>query len=70
MLGFINLEHLPVAENEFPGISEFYFSLEEKPMTFLELVWLYHKAISEIPLRRRLVPESASAYAQASGRYL
>jgi hypothetical protein len=39
--GRITERELPLAEKSFPGISEMYGELEEKPVTFLQLVWMY-----------------------------
>jgi hypothetical protein len=39
--GRITEHQLPLAERSFPGISQFYESLENKPATFLQLVWAY-----------------------------
>jgi hypothetical protein len=37
---------LPLAEKSFPGISEMYGALEEKPRTFLQLVWMYQDRLA------------------------
>jgi hypothetical protein len=39
--GRITEGQLPLAERSFPGITRFYTSLDEKPMTFLQLVWAF-----------------------------
>ena len=39
--GRITEHQLPLAEHSFPGISQFYASLENKPATFLQLVWAF-----------------------------
>jgi hypothetical protein len=39
--GRITIAQLPLAEKTFPGISEMYAKLPEKPATFLQLVWIY-----------------------------
>jgi hypothetical protein len=39
--GRITKAQLPLAEKSFPGISEMYARLQEKPATFLQLVWIY-----------------------------
>lgn len=39
--GRIVERHLPTAEKSFPGITEMYDALSDKPATFLQLVWLY-----------------------------
>ncbi len=41
MQGRITERQLPQAEQSFPGITRFYASLDEKPMTFLQLVWAF-----------------------------
>lgn len=41
MQGRITETHLPMAEESFPGITRFYASLDEKPATFLQLVWAF-----------------------------
>lgn len=41
MAGFVTELDLPLAEKEFPGITELYFTLDAKPRTFLELVSLW-----------------------------
>jgi hypothetical protein len=41
MQGFITDAELPAADQEFPGISEFFATLVDKPRTFLELVARY-----------------------------
>ena len=38
MVGFITERDLEQAEEVFPGIQEFFLSLERKPRTFLDLV--------------------------------
>jgi hypothetical protein len=38
MVGFITERDLEQAEEAFPGIQEFFRSLERKPRTFLDLV--------------------------------
>jgi len=42
--GRITESQLPLAEKSFPGITEIYFKLEQKPKTFLQLVWIYEAA--------------------------
>ena len=39
--GRITERQLPLAERSFPGISRFYAELDDKPATFLQLVWAY-----------------------------
>ena len=41
MQGRITEKHLQMAEATFPGIEELYQVLDDKPATFLQLVWLY-----------------------------
>ena len=41
MKGYITDAELPEADQEFPGISEFFATLVDKPRTFLELVARY-----------------------------
>ena len=41
MVGRITEKHLSEAEKTFPGIMEMYSKLAAKPMTFLQLVWIY-----------------------------
>ncbi len=45
MVGRITEEHLSEAEKTFPGIIEIYEGLDAKPMTFLQLVWIYEVAL-------------------------
>ena len=44
MVGFITERHLGEAEEAFPGITRFFFSLSRKPRTFLELVAWFERA--------------------------
>jgi len=39
--GRITESHLPQAEESSPGITRFYESLDEKPATFLDLLWAF-----------------------------
>jgi hypothetical protein len=39
--GRITEQDLDKAEESFPGIAAMYASLDEKPVTFLQLLWLY-----------------------------
>jgi len=39
--GRITERQLPLAERSFPGISRFYAQLDDKPATFLQLVWAF-----------------------------
>jgi hypothetical protein len=41
MQGRITERQLPMAERSMPGISRFYTELEEKPVTFLQLLWAF-----------------------------
>ena len=41
VVGRITEEHLSEAEKTFPGIGEMYEALDRKPVTFLQLLWLY-----------------------------
>ncbi|MEM9490963.1 MAG: hypothetical protein AAGC55_17575 [Myxococcota bacterium] len=51
MQGRITEADLKNAELSFPGISSMYWQLPEKPPTFLQLVWLYERAM--LALQRR-----------------
>ncbi|MCG8417935.1 MAG: hypothetical protein MJE77_08340 [Proteobacteria bacterium] len=63
MLGFIIDEDLTQAELEFPGICALYASLDDKPTTFLELVWLYQEHMQGIQRRLVLGQDDASGMA-------
>jgi len=39
--GRITARHLPLAEKSCPGIGDLYRELEDKPATFLQLLWIY-----------------------------
>ena len=39
--GRITERQLPMAERCFPGISRFYAELDDKPVTFLQLLWAF-----------------------------
>jgi hypothetical protein len=39
--GRITESHLPQAEESSPGITRFYEELDEKPATFLDLLWAF-----------------------------
>lgn len=41
VVGRITEEHLSDAEKSFPGIVALYQDLDDKPATFLQLVWIY-----------------------------
>ena len=43
MQGRITEAHLPMAEESYPGIGDVYAALDEKPATFLQLVWIYEE---------------------------
>ena len=45
MQGRITESHLPQAEESSPGITRFYESLDEKPATFLDLLWAFESRI-------------------------
>jgi hypothetical protein len=59
--GRITETELPLAEKSFPGISEMYANMSEKPATFLQLLWKYEserqRAVESAPsgTRRRRV---------------
>lgn len=56
MVGHITEEHLSEAEKTFPGIEEMYHQLENKPATFLQLVWHYEAIkFAEIPCTSSLL---------------
>ena len=46
MVGRITEEHLSEADETFPGIALMYRTLEDKPATFLQLLWLYESALN------------------------
>jgi hypothetical protein len=57
--GRITERHLDLAEQSFPGIGAVYRNLRSKPLTFLDLVWIYETDLnaastSRGPSRRRL----------------
>jgi hypothetical protein len=41
MCGFITERDFKTAEATFPGIERFFAQLEEKPQTFLNLLWMF-----------------------------
>jgi hypothetical protein len=45
--GRITESHLPQAEQSSPGITRFYESLDEKPATFLDLLWAFESYASQ-----------------------
>jgi hypothetical protein len=51
--GRITERHLPQAEKCFPGISRYYDELDEKPQTFLQLVWAFESHQAAPPRRTR-----------------
>jgi hypothetical protein len=53
MQGRITERELPMAERSFPGISRFYAQLDEKPLTFLQLVWAFEARRGARPARRK-----------------
>jgi hypothetical protein len=42
-----------MAERCFPGISRFYKSLDDKPATFLQLLWAFEGKRAARPTRRK-----------------
>jgi hypothetical protein len=46
--GRITEAQLPQAEKSFPGISAVYDAMEDKPATFLQLVWMYEELMLQI----------------------
>ena len=62
MRGRITERQLPLAEKSFPGIIEMYQGLQDKSLTFLQLVWIYEEAREkqEIRARKRLALASRS----------
>jgi len=51
--GRITERQLPLAERSFPGISRFYADLQDKPATFLQLVWAFEGRRLAQPTRRK-----------------
>ena len=49
MRGRITEEHLEQAERSFPGISDVYDAMRDKPPTFLHLVWVYEELVRCVP---------------------
>ena len=45
--GFITEQNFDEAEEAFPGIVTFYEHCRTKPMTFLDLVWQFEKALPD-----------------------
>ena len=56
MQGRITEKQLPLAEECFPGIQRFYARMDDKPATFLQLVWAFEadRAAVKQPRRRRV----------------
>jgi hypothetical protein len=53
--GRITEKHLFLAESSFPGIAELYWTLDKKPKTFLQLVWMYESILeAELPTQERV----------------
>ena len=50
--GFITVADLPRAEQEWPGLQAFFQRLpaEQRPATFLDLVWRFERATVSEPL--------------------
>ena len=46
VVGRITEVHLSEAEKTFPGIIEIYEGLSTKPLTFLQLVWIYETSVA------------------------
>ena len=42
--GRITQRHLPEADRSIPGIARYYVQLEQKPATFLDLLWKFEGA--------------------------
>lgn len=53
MQGRITEHHLPMAEQSMPGITRFYDGLDEKPATFLDLLWAFERRKNRGPARKR-----------------
>ena len=53
--GRITETQLPLAEKSFPGISEMYNSMQKKPATFLQLLWMYQSAQRDAALAKQTV---------------
>jgi hypothetical protein len=52
--GRITEQHLPQAEQSMPGITRFYAELDEKPATFLDLLWAFEgRSESRCKTRKR-----------------
>lgn len=53
--GRITETQLPLAEKSFPGISEMYNNMQTKPLTFLQLLWMYQSAQRDAALSEQSV---------------
>lgn len=53
MQGRITERQLPLAEECFPGISEFYARMPHKPLTFLQLLWAFEDSRRARPKCRK-----------------
>jgi hypothetical protein len=51
--GRITEAQLPSAEESMPGITRFYDSLDEKPATFLDLLWAFESRLSRCKTSRK-----------------
>jgi len=51
--GRITESHLPQAEESSPGITRFYESLDEKPATFLDLLWAFEARVGRCKSTRK-----------------
>jgi len=47
VVGRITEKHLNEAEKTFPGIAAMYEAMPSKPMTFLQLVWIYEASLAQ-----------------------
>lgn len=57
VIGRITARHLPLAEKSCPGIGELYRELDDKPATFLQLLWIYEaRRAGAIAKTRRAAP--------------
>ena len=56
MQGRITEAELPLAEQSFPGISEMYANMQDKPATFLQLLWKYESEKRKAVKPRRRKP--------------
>jgi len=51
--GRITQRHLPEADRSIPGIARYYAQLEQKPATFLDLLWQFEGARKPARARKR-----------------